>query len=340
MIETGHIDAMISIRSNFFYTRSVPCELWFFNKAKTEEQLDKVLMIDARNVYRKVTRKIYDFSPEQLKNLTSIVWLYRGETGKFLKLLESHINKSMTEAIESKQNLSDYKIKLQELIDKINPFLASQKEGSHKETQAELTQAKDVFIADIEKYKQSIDALNQEWQGTSKNNKSFYSIAQKLSPVTEQSKDLIKQADLLYKLCETLIRTCENELNAKDSDKWTGKDIRKLIKELDEQRKLAVEQLKLPRYFYKQAHWLQERFPEAKLRDIEGLVKVVSRKDIEDNDYSLTPGRYVGVAAEEVDEDFDFEETLKDIHIELSGLNEEAVQLAAQIAKNFEELGV
>ena len=44
--------------------------------------------------------------------------------------------------------------------------------------------------------------------------------------------------------------------------------------------------------------------------------------------------------AEEVDEDFDFEETLKDIHIELSGLNEEAVQLAAQIAKNFEELGV
>jgi type I restriction enzyme M protein len=340
MIETGHIDAMISIRSNFFYTRSVPCELWFFNKAKTEEQLDKVLMIDARNVYRKVTRKIYDFSPEQLKNLTSIVWLYRGETGKFLKLLESHINKSMTEAIESKQNLSDYKIKLQELIDKINPFLASQKEGSHKETQAELTQAKDVFIADIEKYKQSIDALNQEWQETSKNNKSLYSIAQKLAPVTEQSKDLIKQVDLLYKLCETLIRTCENELNVKDSDKWTGKDIRKLIKELDEQRKLAVEQLKLPRYFYKQAHWLQERFPEAKLRDIEGLVKVVSRKDIEDNDYSLTPGRYVGVAAEEVDEDFDFEETLKDIHIELSGLNEEAVQLAAQIAKNFEELGV
>jgi type I restriction enzyme M protein len=168
----------------------------------------------------------------------------------------------------------------------------------------------------------------------------LYLITQKLAPVTEQSKDLIKQADLLYKLCETLIRTCENELNAKDSDKWTGKDIRKLIKELDEQRKLVVEQLKLPRYFYKQAHWLQERFPEAKLRDIEGLVKVVSRKDIEDNDYSLTPGRYVGVAAEEVDEDFDFEETLKDIHIELSGLNEEAVQLAAQIAKNFEELGV
>ena len=40
-------------------------------------------MLDARNVYRKVTRKIYDFSPEQLPNLTSIVWLYRGQTIAF-----------------------------------------------------------------------------------------------------------------------------------------------------------------------------------------------------------------------------------------------------------------
>lgn len=36
-------------------------------------------MIDARNIYRKVTRKIYDFTPEQQQNITAIVWLYRGE---------------------------------------------------------------------------------------------------------------------------------------------------------------------------------------------------------------------------------------------------------------------
>jgi hypothetical protein len=53
---------MIAIRSNFFYTRTVPCELWFLNRAKPEQHRDKVLMLDARNVYRKVTRKIYDFS--------------------------------------------------------------------------------------------------------------------------------------------------------------------------------------------------------------------------------------------------------------------------------------
>ena len=71
---------MIAIRSNFFYTRTVPCELWFLNRAKPEEHEDKVLMIDARNIYRKVTRKIYDFSPEQEQNILAIVWLYRGQT--------------------------------------------------------------------------------------------------------------------------------------------------------------------------------------------------------------------------------------------------------------------
>jgi len=53
----------------------------------------------------------------------------------------------------------------------------------------------------------------------------------------------------------------------------------------------------------------------------------------------LTHGRYVGVAPEEPDEDFDFEEEWRSIHIDLKGLNEEAVELAARIARNFEELG-
>ena len=87
LIETGNVDIMISIRSNFFYTRTVPCELWFFNKSKPAELKDKVLMIDARNIFRKVTRKIYDFSPEQLQNILSIIWLYRGETKRFHDLV-------------------------------------------------------------------------------------------------------------------------------------------------------------------------------------------------------------------------------------------------------------
>lgn len=98
LVETGDVDAMVAIRSNFFYTRTVPCELWFLNRAKPEEHKDKVLMIDARNIYRKVTRKIYDFSPEQEQNILAIVWLYRGEEEKYLNLVAGYCQRLLGEA--------------------------------------------------------------------------------------------------------------------------------------------------------------------------------------------------------------------------------------------------
>ena len=88
MVESGAVDVMIDIRGNFFYTRTVPCQLWFFDRAKEpdENRRDQVLMLDARNIYRKVSRAIYDFSPEQQKNIAAIVWLYRGQSERFLEI--------------------------------------------------------------------------------------------------------------------------------------------------------------------------------------------------------------------------------------------------------------
>ena len=125
-----------------------------------------------------------------------------------------------------------------------------------------------------------------------------------------------------------------------DDENWSGREIRAAGKLLEERRAAATAQLYLIRYFVRHAHWLQERFPEAKLRDVEGLVKLVSFKDLEASDWSLTPGRYVGVAVQEEDEDFDFEETMREIQIELADLNAEAAELAAKIAKNFEALTI
>jgi type I restriction enzyme M protein len=67
LIETGTVDVMINIRGNFFYTRTVPCQLWFFDRAKEKDAArhDHVLMLDARNIFRKVSRAVCDFSPEQ-----------------------------------------------------------------------------------------------------------------------------------------------------------------------------------------------------------------------------------------------------------------------------------
>jgi len=96
--------------------------------------------------------------------------------------------------------------------------------------------------------------------------------------------------------------------------------------------------LKRARYFEGQAEWLLSRFPDGTLRDVEGLVKLADQTELAGNDYSLTPGRYVGVAPEVDDEDFDFEETIKEIHLEIETLNAEAAELAETIASNFEEL--
>ena len=74
LVETGAVDVMIDIRGKFFYTRGVPCQLWFFDRAKERdpERADRILMLDARNIYRKVSRAIFDFSPEQQKNIAAI----------------------------------------------------------------------------------------------------------------------------------------------------------------------------------------------------------------------------------------------------------------------------
>lgn len=90
LIETGHVDVMISVGNNFFYTKSLPCSLWFFNKGKSEKTKDKVLFIDARNYYTVVDRTLNEWSDWQLKNLNAIVWLYRGENDKYTALLDEY----------------------------------------------------------------------------------------------------------------------------------------------------------------------------------------------------------------------------------------------------------
>lgn len=90
LVRTGHVDVMISVGNNFFYTKSLPCSLWFFDKGKKEELRDKVLFIDARNYYTVVDRTLNEWSEWQLKNLNAIAWLYRGELDKYQNLLSQY----------------------------------------------------------------------------------------------------------------------------------------------------------------------------------------------------------------------------------------------------------
>jgi type I restriction enzyme M protein len=350
IVETGDVDVMISIRSNFFYTRSVPCELWFFDRAKPPEREDKVLMLDARNVFRKVTRKINDFSPEQMKNLAAIVWLYRGQRERFLGLVKDYLSHLCVESEAVPGALATFEATLAELrvtFDELaktvarNTGIDAEKKPSLAGAMAELHEAAALYVPDAKKLRGCLDAFGRKYANASPaQNGAQHSARNAFDPVAEAIRRLIKQVDLLYKLSARVaelgaeLATAEGVTAAYDR-RGAGR----LVKQLDEERKAAVEQLKHAVYFHRQVAWLQDRFPKAELEAVPGLVKHVDRKEIETADWSLTPGRYVGVAPPEEDEEFDFEQTLRDIHTELADLNKEATKLAATIQENFTEFG-
>lgn len=90
LVRTGHVDCLISVANNFFYTLTLPCTLWFFDKNKREENRDKILFIDARNYYTVVEKTLNEWNEWQMRNLNAIVWLYRGQTERYKELIASY----------------------------------------------------------------------------------------------------------------------------------------------------------------------------------------------------------------------------------------------------------
>lgn len=351
MVETGDVDVMIAIRSNFFYTRTVPCELWHFDRAKPTERRDHVLMLDARNIYRKVTRKIYDFSAEQLANLTAIVWLYRGQKERFLGLVKDYLTRLAHESATVAPALSSFETTLSATRAPIAAFaeaiadtatLAAEQKQAIADALAEWSEAANGYATDRAALVEGLAAFSSEYgDSPPETNDAQHTARQAFGPLAEREKGLVKQIDLLYKHGVRAVQVAGELAGIDEAVEFHDRrNVNKLIKQLAEERRAAVEQLKMASYLHRQIVWLQDRFPKAEIQAVPGLCKVVTRADISAADWSLSPGRYVGSAPPEVDDDFDFEQAMHDIHVELVDLNKEAAQLAATIHKNFEELGV
>ena len=234
LVRTGDVDVMVSVGNNFFYTLSLPCSLWFFDRNKHADIHDKVLFIDARNYYTVVDRTLNEWTEWQLRNLQAIVHLYRGEKDKYQQLLADYQSVLGDTTVVSAQ----------EALDK--------QKASAKEAIANATR----------KDKKRIEA----------------------------------------------------EQNA-------------LIAELEETLETA-----------RQHEWLTSKFGEEGVyQDVLGLCKIATIQEIEEKNYSLTPGAYVGVAEQE-DDGVDFHERMNEIHAELAQLNAEANTLMDEIQKAWEEL--
>lgn len=242
LVQTGAVDVMLSVGTNFFYTKSLPCTLWFFDKGKKLELRDKVLFIDSRNYYTAVDRTLNEWSPWQMKNLNAIVWLHRGEVEKYRALVD------------------EYRVALA-----LTP--------------------EDTFARCAAQLESDIDSA------------------------TAESKEAVAAAG--------------------------RRDKKRVQAQYDET--IATLQDKLT--MVKEALWLTDRFGEGEYRDIPGLCRAATLQEIEEKNWSLTPGAYVGVEEQKAD-DVDFAERMKAIHAELLALQKQSDELMATISKNWEGMGL
>lgn len=288
LVKTGCVDVMVAIGTKFFYTRSLPCTLWFLNKAKAKdpERSQQTLMLDLRDVYRKVSSNLHDFTPEHLRNVKAIVGLYRGNTAEF----EGTIAHYEQERMRGLQN--------------------AQKAWEELQSKAEFPEGLEIALARIPQ-QLKLEELKKHRRTLNNSVKEISTEAKELLRSEELKKDKKRKENL------------QNHL----------KEVESILQTFNESSDHGI-------YFDKEYHWLSFRFPEGTYQDISGLCKIAYQEEIAANDYSLTPGRYVGVAPQVEDEDFDFEERMGEIKLELQGLNDEAVLLANTIQANLNELGL
>src|SRR5262249_24034760 len=154
------------------------------------------------------------------------------------------------------------------------------------------------LTTDIQDFDKEAAAQTTAWQSAGRDNADLDASRLALHPLADCCRDLTKQIDLAAKLAGRVIDISVKELDARSSEAWDNGEVNKARKILETARVAAVEALRHPRYFVRQADWVQERFPEAKFRDVEGLVKLVNRATIEAQAWSLSPANYVGVAPE------------------------------------------
>lgn len=338
LVKTGSVDVMMAIGNNFFYTRSLPCTLWFFDRAKEKDEAkkNKVLMLDARKIYRKVTSKVNDFSPEQLQNLICIVNLYRGNTTKFESTVQHYLQTSADLAKETAEATTELQKQLKKVLKTVSDF-ATKYAKVNKEAKA---------FVDALNIEETVNIYEQQNKLIAEAKKAKADI-EVLESIAHLCKTLRKPQDKLIKQLLDAISTAAKEYQLNKNKDWKELNLKEQLDQLkalqqqlsgnpDEEEPGLLHETE---YFFKQAHWLTSRFPKGVYTNVEGLCKVVTQAEIEAKDWSLSPGRYVGVDTA-TDEDFDYEERLNEIHIELDGLNEDAIALAKTISENYKELAI
>ncbi len=318
LIEQNLIYAMLTLPSNMFYTVTLPATLWFFDKAKTD---DKILFIDARNIFTQIDRAHREFSEEHIQNIAIISQLHKGHSYKFVQLIDRYFAAGMQRLVENKTNVEPVAAQLLEVLD---DAVGKQAVGELLQQWAGLTKLKTRYAHYQEKHADETAA--------DKKNKAQQQLREAFDPFFAALHEGLKRLDKVVRQHEK-----QQAVQAQAGGKRATTDrktnaLKGALEELHTEVKNAE-------IFYQYIHWLQDRFPKAEYEDVTGLCKLASPADVQEQEYSVNPGRYVGVVVEEdgkTEEEFIDELTIA--NDELEALNAEATLLEKLITANIKAL--
>ncbi|TWX71726.1 N-6 DNA methylase [Colwellia demingiae] len=306
LVETGDVDCIVSVGNNFFYTRSLPCHVWFLDKGKPRVNKDKILMIDARNTFRVVTNTINDFSLGQLQNFSTVMESYRGDSRAIADGNEKHQKNAIELATEISREVNLLRQQCQEILDE------------HKSVSLDFTDVVDE-LAIFSKV-----PSEPEFDECKTLIHVFENPVEKLTLHLEEYQTALEQDKKELSALDNK-NTDKNKAKKKQLDEH-GKLLRSLVIIIKEHRQVLKESLSNYKQQVKDWQFMLENFPENEYQDIEGFCKIVNKDEVKENDFSLTPGRYVGYKIQ-IDEEFDYKFRISEINKELNSLNHSANDL-------------
>jgi len=323
LIEENLIYGMLTLPSNMFYTVTLPATLWFFDKGKTD---DKILFIDARNIFTQIDRAHREFSTAQVHNIAIISRLHKGRRQEFVQLVDRYFELGMKRLLENAAKVEPVSAQLLEVLDDAEgkeavKGLVKQWKGLGQ-LQARYEGYRQAFPSDSASLIVQVSSVNR----------AQHQLRAAFDPFFEGLHQGLKQLNKIVRQHEKQQAEAAKAEGKRGSTDRKTKALKTALEELHAEVKHAEK-------FYQDIHWLQERFPEANYEDVTGLCKLASPAEVAEQDYSLNPGRYVGVVIEEDGKtEEEFLEEVTSIQGELDALNHTSDDLRNVIACNLKRL--
>ncbi|MDG4597168.1 MAG: N-6 DNA methylase [Candidatus Contendobacter sp.] len=322
LIEHNLIYGMVALPSNLFYTVTLPATLWFFDQGQRDE---RILFIDARNIFTQIDRAHRELSDEQIQNIAVIPRLHKGRRREFVSLVDRYFNEGMARLLQNQTHIPA-------LADRLRAALAEAGDGEAWMQAVENLRAQWASLGPLEAAQSAYFEAHRADTDLDARNQAQRDLRLKFAPFFAGLHASLKHLDKAIR---------DSEKRQAEAARADGKraGANRQTRALKEAVQALHDEVKTAESYYRHTEWLQERFPEAKYEDVVGLCKLATKADLKEQDYSLNPGRYVGVVIEEdgKSED-DFIADLLILNEEIRKLNAEAHTISQVIEHNVSQI--